>query len=78
MYLTVTPPDTDIPFTATYTGSTVLPFVLLKNDTYTVTMTISYGNYQFAYWMDNNNTDSIRAVTLNGNMTLIAVYNYNS
>ena len=78
MYLTVTPPGTDIPFTAAYTGSSELPFVLLRNGTYTVTMTIAYGNYKFAYWQDNNNIDPVRAVTLNSNMTLIAIYNYSA
>jgi hypothetical protein len=78
IYLTVTPPGTNVPFTAAYTGSSALPFVLFKNDTYTVTMTIAYGNYKFAYWQDNNSNDPVRGVTLDNNMTLIAVYDYSA
>lgn len=74
MWFTVTPSGSDTPFTGAYTGASNLPFVLLNNETYTITMTISYQSYHFAHWQDNNNTSPIRVVDLNGNLTLIAIY----
>lgn len=74
MWLTVTPPGSNAPFTGTYTGGSILPFVLLSGDNYTVTMTLGYGNLKFAYWLDNNSSNNIRSVFLNSNTTLVAVY----
>ena len=37
-------------------------------------MTLSFGNYKFAYWMDNGSTNPTRTVDLDQNTTIIAVY----
>ncbi len=74
MWLTVTPPGSNTPFTGTYTGGSILPFVLLSGGNYTVQMTGSYGNIQFSHWNDTGSTNPVRAVMLNGNVTLVAIY----
>ncbi len=74
LWLTITPPGTSTPFTGSYTGGDSLPFVLVSGDTYTVTMTLGYGNLKFAYWLDNHSTDNARSVLLSSNTTLTAVY----
>jgi hypothetical protein len=74
MYLTVTPPGSGSPFTATFTGGSILPFILFNGDTYTVQMSTGYSNITFAYWKDNGSTDPTRSFALSGNATYIAVY----
>jgi len=74
MWLTVTPPSSAQPFTGSYTGGSILPFTLLKGQTYTVEMTAGYGNIQFLHWKDNNSTDLSRQVKLNGKTSYTAVY----
>lgn len=74
LWLTVTPPGTTSPFTGTFTGGSILPFILFSGDTYTVQMTLAYGNLKFAYWKDTGSTAATRSVFLNTNTTLIAVY----
>jgi hypothetical protein len=74
MYLTVTPPGGTAPFTATFTGGSILPFVFFNKEAYTVSMSTGYSNITFSYWKDNGSTSPTRSVTLNGNETLIAIY----
>lgn len=74
MYLTVTPPGSDTPFTATFTGGSILPFIFFNTETYTVSMSTGYGNVSFTRWNDTGSTDPVRAVTLNGNVTIVAIY----
>lgn len=74
LWLTITPPGATGPFTGTYTGGSILPFVLIGGETYTVQMTLGYGNLQFAYWKDTGSISASRSVFLNENTTLIAVY----
>jgi hypothetical protein len=76
MWLTVTPPGTTTPFTGTFTGGSILPFVLINDQTYTVQMTPSYNGYTFAYWKDSGSTNPVRAIALNGNASYTAVYTY--
>jgi len=74
MYLTVTPPGGSGPFTATFTGGSILPFIFFNGQTYTVQMSTGYNNITFSYWKDNGSTDPTRSVPLNGNTTIIAIY----
>ena len=73
LWLTVAPPGSG-PFTGSYTGGSSLPFVLISGQTYTIQMTLGYGNLQFAYWKDNGSVSASRSVLLDQNTTLIAVY----
>jgi hypothetical protein len=74
MYLTVTPSGSTSPFTATFTGGSILPFIFFNGETYTVQMSTGYSNITFAYWKDNGSTDPTRSFALAGNATYIAVY----
>ena len=74
MYLTVTPPGSGSPFTATFTGGSILPFIFFNGQTYTVQMSTGYSNITFAFWKDNGSTDPTRSFMLTGNATYIAVY----
>jgi hypothetical protein len=75
MWLTVTPPNSSTPFTGTFTGGSILPFILIKDQNYTVSMTKGYGNcLTFWKWQDTNGTDPVRVVPLYGNVSLIAIY----
>ena len=74
MYLSVTPPGATAPYTATFTGGSILPFIFFNGQTYTVSMSAGYGNVKFSHWKDDGSTDLTRAFTLSGNSTLIAVY----
>jgi hypothetical protein len=74
IYLTVTPPGATAPFTATFTGGSILPFILFNGETYIVAMSSSYSNVTFTRWTDNNSTDPTRSFTLDGNATYIAIY----
>jgi hypothetical protein len=76
VWVTVIPPHATTPFTGSYTGGSLLPFILLKGQSYTMQMTLSYGGYTFAYWKDTNSTDATRSIVLGGNESYIAVYNY--
>ena len=75
MWLTVAPPNSTTPFTGTFTGGSILPFVFFKNETYTVQMTLGYQNVVFSNWQDNNSTNPTRAITLYGNSQYVAIYN---
>jgi hypothetical protein len=74
MWLTVTPPNSTAPFTGTFTGGSILPFILFNHENYTVTMTPGYGCFSFLQWNDTASTNPARVVTLNGNTTLVAIY----
>jgi hypothetical protein len=74
LWLTVTQPDATVPYTGSFTGGSLLPFVLFMGDNYTVQMTLTYGNLKFAYWQDTGNTNGTRIVDLDQNTTLIAIY----
>jgi len=88
MWLTVTPPFQNTPYTGTFTGGSILPFTLFDNQTYTVNMALSScGTEQningtnigtvynvWSHWADNNSTNATRQITLNGSKSLTAVY----
>jgi hypothetical protein len=74
MYLTVTPPGAASPYTATFTGGSILPFIFFNGQTYTVSMSAGYSNVSFSYWKDDGSTSPTRAFSLSGNSTFIAVY----
>jgi hypothetical protein len=48
--------------------------VLIRGENYTVQMTPSFGSYKFAYWKDSDSANPVRSIFLNGNTTIIAVY----
>jgi hypothetical protein len=88
IWLTVTPPFQNSPYTGTFTGGSILPFIFFNHETYTVEMsTSSCGPEQnlngqpigtvenvWSHWQDNGNTNNVRPVTLNGNQTIVAIY----
>jgi len=74
MYLSMTPPGGTAPYTATFTGGSILPFIFFNHQTYTVAMSLGYSNITFSHWEDNGSTDPTRAFALNGNSTFIAIY----
>ncbi len=74
MYLSVTPPGGSAPFTATFTGGSILPFIFLNGQTYTVAMSAGYGHIYFDHWQDNGNRNPTRSIALSGNATYTAVY----
>ena len=88
MWLQVTPPGQSAPYTGTFTGGSILPFVLFNHETYTVQMSLGYQgpwittlsnqgpnvNVTWSHWEDNNSPNATRAVTLNGDATYVAIY----
>jgi hypothetical protein len=74
MYLSVAPPGVTSPYTATFTGGSILPFIFFNHRTYTVSMSTGYSKVTFSHWKDDGSTDPTRAFTLNGNSTYIAIY----
>jgi hypothetical protein len=74
MYLSVTPPGGIAPYTATFTGGSILPFIFFDHQTYTVAMSLGYSNITFSHWADDGSTNPTRAFALNGNSTFIAIY----
>jgi hypothetical protein len=77
MWLTVGPTG-QAPFTGSFTGGSILPFVLLKDQSYTISMTAGYGNYHFSYWKDDGSTDLNRTVLLTTNATYTVIYTYSA
>ncbi len=89
MWLTVTPPFQSEPYTGTFTGGSILPFIFFNHETYTVQMsTASCGEEQningqnigdvenvWSHWENGSSTNPTMSITLNGNATLIAIYN---
>jgi hypothetical protein len=74
MWLTVAPPSSTIPFTATFTGGSILPFTFFNGQTYTVQMSTGYENVQFSHWKDTGSSNPVRSIALEGNATFIAIY----
>jgi hypothetical protein len=74
MYLSVTPPGATAPYTATFTGGSILPFTFFNGRTYTVAMSAGYGSIHFDHWKDNGSTNPTRAFALSGNSSYVAVY----
>jgi hypothetical protein len=75
MWVTITPPNSTTPFTGTFTGGSILPFILFKDQNYTVSMTDGYDNcLVFTKWQDTNATSPVRVVPLYGNISLVAIY----
>lgn len=74
MWLTVAPPGSTIPFTATFTGGSILPFTFFNGQTYVVHMSTGYSNVKFSHWKDTGSTNPDRSISLNGNQSYIAVY----
>jgi hypothetical protein len=74
----IAPPGSLTPFTA-YTagfsgGSEIEEqFYFINGQTYVVMMQ-SFDEYQFSHWQDNGSTNSARAHTLSGDVTLTAIY----
>jgi hypothetical protein len=62
-------------YTAGFTGGSEIAdaFHFFKGQTYTVIVQ-EYGQYKFSHWEDNNSTNRARAVPLNGDLTLTAIY----
>ena len=74
MYLTVSPPGSGTPYTATFTGGSALPFIFFNGQAYTVSMSSGYSNVHFDHWKDNASTDPVRTIPLQGDSSYIAVY----
>ena len=73
MYLWVAP-GSGAPFTATFTGGSILPFIFFNGQTYTAGMSAGYGKISFDHWQDNGNRSPTRSFGLYGNATYVAVY----
>jgi hypothetical protein len=74
LWLTVTPPGSTVPYTGSYTGGSLLPFVLPSGQNYTIQMTLGFGNYRFGYWNDTGSVNATRSLTLSQNTTIVAIY----
>ena len=74
MWFQVVPPGSTQAYTGSYTGGSILPFILFNHESYTVQMSEGYQNVTFAYWVDNRSTNPDRNITLDGNATYIAIY----
>ena len=88
MWLTVTPPFQSTPYTGTFTGGSILPFTLFNHQTYSVQMSVSscgpeqnlkgqsIGTVEnvWSHWENNSSTNSTFTITLDGSVTLIAIY----
>jgi hypothetical protein len=88
MWVTLTPPNTSEPFTGTFTGGSILPFILYNHENYTIGMAEGYcGEWYtglangtaptvdivWSHWL-NGSTDVNRTVDLSGNVTYVAIY----
>jgi hypothetical protein len=74
MYLDLTLSRQTTPYTAAFTGSSTLPFTLLKGQTYTITM-YSDQKYKFDHWQDNGSKNPVRSFKISGDsLNNIAVY----
>ncbi|MHB8566741.1 MAG: hypothetical protein ACYC7D_01665 [Nitrososphaerales archaeon] len=88
MWLTVIPPGQTTPYTGTFTGGSILPFILFNRETYTVQMISSYCgmfltnngqtvgpvDIEWSHWQNDSSTAATRAITLNGNVVYVAIY----
>lgn len=90
MWVTIIPQDQTEPFTGTYTGGSILPFILFNHESYTIDMSSAYcGEWYtglsngtiptvdivWSHWLNGSSTDSNLTVSLNSNVTYVAVYN---
>jgi hypothetical protein len=72
----VAPPGSMNAYTAGFTGGSEIAqaFYFTKGQTYTVVVQ-EFGHYKFSHWEDNASlTNRARAVPLNGDLTLTAIY----
>jgi hypothetical protein len=71
----VAPPNTLTPYTAGFTGGSEIAngFYFLKGQTYTVVIE-EFGKYKFSHWQNDGGTNRARAVPLNGDTTLTAIF----
>ncbi len=74
MWTEIVPPGQTTPYTGTFTGGSILPFILFNHESYTLEMSAGYGRIHFSHWKDNNSINPTRTITLNGNTTYIAIY----
>jgi hypothetical protein len=74
MWFQVVPPNSTQAFTGSYTGGSILPFILFNHESYTIQMSDGYQNTHFLYWEDNKSNSTTRMVTLNGNATYVAIF----
>lgn len=74
MWMQLVPPGQNSAYTGSFTGGSILPFILVNHDSYTIQMADGYGNVVFSHWKDNNSKNPIRQVTLNGNATYYAIF----
>jgi hypothetical protein len=74
MWFTIAVQGSSDPLSGSFTGGSLLPFVLFNHDSYTIQMADSYKNVHFSRWQDTGSSSSARTVTMNGNTTYVAVY----
>ncbi len=74
MWVQIVPPQSTQAFTGSFTGGSILPFVLLNHENYTIQMSAGYQNLHFLYWKDDQSKDPTRTIALSGNATYIAVF----
>lgn len=60
-------------FTGTFSGGSMLPFILFRSETYTVQMTSGYNGLTFSHWQADNSQDPTGSIFLGGNATFVAV-----
>jgi hypothetical protein len=90
MWFTLTAPNGSDPFTGTFTGGSILPFILYNHQNYTVDMSQGYcGEWytglsngtapiveiEWSNWLNGSSTDPSLVVGLNSNVTYVAIYN---
>jgi len=75
MWFQIVPPQSTQAFTGSYTGGSILPFILFNHETYTIQMSSGYENLHFLYWKDNQSNNTTRSITMNGNATYVAIFN---
>jgi hypothetical protein len=74
MWMQLVPPGLRDAYTGSFTGGSVLPFILINHDTYTIQMSAGYQNVVFSHWKDTNSKNPARQVTMSGNATYVAVF----
>ena len=74
MWFQIVPPQSTQAFTGSYTGGSILPFILFNHETYTIQMSSGYENLHFLNWQDDRSNNTTRSVTLNGNTTYVAIF----
>ncbi|MFI5420167.1 MAG: hypothetical protein ACHQ1H_04300 [Nitrososphaerales archaeon] len=74
MWMGIVPPGQNQAYTGSFTGGSVLPFILVNHDTYVIQLANGYGNVVFSHWKDNGGKNPTRQVTMNGNASYVAVF----